>query len=252
MYLTKGKGFKMLPVKKALVIVIGLFAAIAAEASRAGELADDASKSTGYFPDAVLQKTKPLFDGKTLDGWIQIPVNSWEVKDGTMASRGVGRGAIYSENDYSKFRLVFLMRHVSGKPDHQPCVLIFCARPENGKKPLDALGGIQFQPPNGGHWDYRPGHNNGGKGFTRLTNPKFKAGEWSQVELLVDATAGTARMAVAQPVGTKAVEVLRFKGSDAGRTGPIALQMHNRGLFDEYKDVRIETDPKSDELITTK
>ena len=85
-----------------------------------------------------------------------------------------------------------------------------------------------------------------------MTNPKFKAGEWSQVELLVDATAGTARMAVAQPIGTKAVEVLRFKGPDAGRIGPIALQMHNRGLFDEYKDVRIETDPKSNELITTK
>jgi hypothetical protein len=138
----------MLPVKQALAIVIGLLAAIAAEGSRAGEPADGASKSTGHLPDAVLQQTKPLFDGKTLDGWIQIPVNSWQVKDGAIASRGVGRGVIYSEKGYSKFRFVFLMRHVSGKPDHQPCVLIFCARPENGKKPLDALGGIQFQPPN--------------------------------------------------------------------------------------------------------
>ncbi len=204
------------------------------------------------FADVVLQQTHPIFDGKTLDDWVQVPVNSWEVKDGAMASRGVGRGVIYSDKDYSKFRLVFLMRHVSGKPDHQPCVLIFCARPENGKKPLDALAGIQFQPPNGGHWDYRPGHNNGGKGFTRLANPKFKVGEWSQVELLVDSTAGTARMAVAQPAGTKAVEVLTFKDPKAGRTGPIALQIHNKGLFDEYKDLRIETDPKPDELITTK
>jgi hypothetical protein len=46
--------------------------------------------------------------------------------------------------------------------------------------------------------------------------------------------------------------VLDYKGPDAGRTGPIALQMHNKGLFDEYKDVRIETDPKTDDLITTK
>jgi len=28
--------------------------------------------------------------------------------------------------------------------------------------------------------------------------------------------------------------------------------MHNRGLFDEYKDVTIEVDPQDDELISTK
>ena len=59
-------------------------------------------------------------------------------------------------------------------------------------------------------------------------------------------------MAVAQPVGSKAVEILDYKNPEAGKTGPIAWQMHNKGLFDEYKDVWIETDPKSDELITVK
>jgi hypothetical protein len=57
-------------------------------------------------------------------------------------------------------------------------------------------------------------------------------------------------MAVAQPVGTKAVEVLRFNDPTAGKPGPIAWQMHNKGLFDEYKDVRIELAPKDDNLIT--
>jgi hypothetical protein len=205
--------------------------------------------------EAVLRQTRPIFDGKTLDGWLQIPSDSWEVKQGALASRGAGRGVLYTKEDYSKYRLVFLMRHVSAatkKQDHQPCVLIFCARPVEGKKPLDALGGIQFQPPNGSHWDYRPGHNKAGASFKRLVNPKFNPKEWSQVELLVDAAAGTARMAVAQPVGTKAVEVLDFTERAAGRPGPIALQMHNKGLFDEFKDVRIETDPKEIELITTK
>jgi hypothetical protein len=204
------------------------------------------------LPEAVLKVTKPIFDGKSLDGWIQFPADSWEVKDGAMASKGLGRGVIYTKDDYKKYRLVFLMRHVSGKPDHQACVLIFCTRPEEGKKPLDALGGIQFQPPNGGHWDYRPGHNNGGDGFTGVPHPKFKADEWCQVEMLADATAGTARMAVAQPVGAKAVEVLRFKVPEAGKAGPVAWQMHNKGLFDEYRDVRIEINPANDELITTK
>ena len=60
-----------------------------------------------------------------------------------MASTGAGRGVIYTQDDYAKCRLVFAMRHVSGKPDHQACVLIFCTRPPDGQKGLDALAGIQ-------------------------------------------------------------------------------------------------------------
>jgi len=194
-----------------------------------------------------------LFDGKTLDGWIQIPNDSWVVKDGAMTSTGAGRGVIYTKEDYSKFRLLFTMRHVAGKQDHEACVLIFCTRPKAGEKPLDALGGIQFQVPLGGHWDYRRGHNNSGKEyFTRLVKPKFDHHEWSRVEILADASTGTARMAVAQPVGSKAVEVLRFANTKVGRNGPIAWQMHNATLVDQFKDVEIEVDPQTDALITTK
>jgi hypothetical protein len=177
----------------------------------------------------------------------------WTVKDGAMASTGVGRGVIYTAKDYGRFRLTFTMRHVSGNPDHQACILIFCARPQPGEKPLDALGGIQFQVPNGGHWDYRPGMNNdGGAEFNRVTKTPVDPHAWSRVELLADAASGTARMAVAQPPGNKAVEVLSFKDPAAGKAGPIAWQMHNAGLFDEYKDIAIEVDPKSSDLLTVK
>ena len=127
----------------------------------------------------------PLFDGKTLDGWkasvkgtnaVDI-TKAWTVKDGAMASLGEGRGVLHTEKEYGNYRLIFTMRHVSGQPDHQACVLIFCAAPAEGKA-LDALGGIQFQPPNGGSWDYRPGKNNSGKGlFTRLPHRKFDTHE---------------------------------------------------------------------------
>ncbi len=180
------------------------------------------------------------------------PASSWIVKDGAMASTGAGRGVIYTKDDYTKYRLMFTMRHVSGQPDHQPCFLIFCERPAAGEKPADALHGIQFQVPNGGHWDYRAGQNKAGSGFTNPVKPKFDNKQWSHVEILVDATKGTARMAVAQPVDAKAVEVLDFNVPEAGKTGPIAWQMHNAGLFDEFKDVTIEIDPPLDELITTK
>jgi len=179
------------------------------------------------------------------------PAASWIVHDGAMASTGAGRGTIYTQADYTHYRLIFSLRHVSGKPDHQPCILIFCARPASGEQGLDALGGIQFQAPNGGHWDYRPGINKAGTGFTNPAKPKFDNHEWSQVEILVNANDGTARMAVAQPVGTRAIENLDFKDPAAGRPGPIAWQMHNAGLFDEFKDVRIELDPKEDRLLTT-
>ncbi len=179
--------------------------------------------------------------------------SGWIVKDGAMASMGSGRGVIYTKKDYSHYRLMFTMRHVSGNPDHQACVLIFCTRPAEGDKPLDALGGIQFQVPNGGHWDYRSGMNNaGGPEFTTITKPGFDPHQWSRIELLVNAANGTARMAVSQPLGSKAVEVLSFNNPSAGKTGPFALQMHNAGLFDEYQDFTMETNPAEDDLMTVR
>jgi Domain of Unknown Function (DUF1080) len=176
----------------------------------------------------------------------------WVVKDGAIASTGVGRGVLYTAKDYGSYRLIFNFRHASGNPDHYGCVLVFCARSQVDDAPLDALAGVQFGLPNGNHWDYRPGMNNLGDAyFTTVTKTKLDGHAWSQVEILVDAAKGTARMAVAQPPGSKAVEVLDFKDATAGRVGPIALQMHNAGLFDEYKDLSIEVDPKDDRLITT-
>jgi hypothetical protein len=175
----------------------------------------------------------------------------WIVKNGSMASTGGGRGVIYTVKDYSHFRLMFTMRHISGSPDHQACVLIFCSRPLAGQIPLDALDGIQFQVPNGGHWDYRPGmHNNGGAEFTTVNKVHLDTSVWSQIEILADASRGIARMAVAQPPGTKAIEALAFQDPAAGKTGPIAWQIHNAGLFDEYKDVSIEANPVNNGLIT--
>ena len=45
----------------------------------------------------------------------QVPADSWTVKEGAMASTGAGRGVIYTKQDYSRYRLVFTMRHVFGK-----------------------------------------------------------------------------------------------------------------------------------------
>jgi hypothetical protein len=198
----------------------------------------------------LMRLNRMLLEDAFPDLFAISPATSWIVKDGAMASTGGGRGVIYTKDDYSHYRLIFTMRHVSGQPDHHPCILIFCQRPPAGERGLDALGAIQFQTPNGGHWDYRPGQNHAGTGFTRPIRTKFDNHEWHQVEVLVDARTGKARMAVAQPVGTRAIENLMFSDAAAGRTGPIAWQMHNAGLFDEFKDVRLELDPTEDRLLT--
>jgi 3-keto-disaccharide hydrolase len=231
----------------ALVVVSGIWPVSPTSAPDSVEALSNRSPKPGVKDGPKIR----LFDSTTLDGWIQVPPNTWTVKDSAMASTGAGRGFIYTKDDYSHYRLTFSVRQVSG--NHQPCFLIFGTRPPDGEKGLDALGAVQFQVPNGGSWDYRPGkNNNGGDLFTRpVPKTKFEYGQWSRVEILVNAETGTARMAVAQPVGTKAIENLDFHDSTAGKAGPIAWQMHNADIFDEYKDVVIEMNPAVDDLLTT-
>jgi hypothetical protein len=185
---------------------------------------------------------------------VKSPSAGWVVKNGAMASTGASRGSVFTAKDYAHYRIVFQVRQISG--NHVPGVLVFCMRPSTrgdlaeAQAGIDALGGIQFQVPNGGHWDYRPGVNKAGAHFTRPVRIRYNMNEWSQVELLVNAKTGLARMAVAQPVGTKAIENLVFEDPAAGKPGPFALQMHNAGLFDEFRELKIEIDPKDDRLIT--
>jgi hypothetical protein len=67
------------------VFALGL---IAAGSSSATVPPATQGKQPDGLPEAVVKQTKPIFDGKTLNGWIQIPAASWEVKDGVMASTG--------------------------------------------------------------------------------------------------------------------------------------------------------------------
>jgi hypothetical protein len=191
-----------------------------------------------------------IFDGTTLDGWTQVPADSWEVKDGAMASKGTARGYIYTAKDYENYRVIFTLRQVSG--NHQPCILIFGTRPPPS---MDALGAIQIQPPNGYGWDYRPGHNDAGKGLFTQTNPKLDIHQWSRCEVLVKGSVGEARMACCQmttDTPCKGIPTVTFKDPTAAKKGPFALQMHNGGIHDEYKDLTIEENPTVDDFITTK
>jgi len=191
-----------------------------------------------------------MFDGKTLTGWTQSKSGLWSANNGTIHGNGTARGWIYfNKQQVGSFRWIFNVRQVVG--NHAPTVLIW-----GTTTPIrDALSAIQFQPPNGGHWDYRPGHNNGGgKLFKQSPHPKISTKQWAQCELIANMATGVAQMACCPLKGTavtcKATLVLTFTDKTAGRVGPLAIQVHNKGITDEYRQLWYEpvANPK---FITT-
>jgi hypothetical protein len=210
----------------------------------AGATSDDGPPPTGEGTPPPSGLTK-IFDGTTTNGWDMNPAGNCVVKDGTLASSGVGRGWCATKADYSHYRILFSL-HPGGTGGHAPTVLIFNTRAPEGQKGLDALGGIQFQPPNGGHWDYRPGKNTAGAGFTKIGGAGPAVNGWYQCEIIANAATGEAKMAC----GGK--DVLHYKQADAGKKGPWAIQTHNKGITDAYKDIQIEEGIANDNYTTVK
>lgn len=187
-----------------------------------------------------------MFNGTSLSGWTAAAASEWSAQNGVIHGNGTGRGWLYYNTQVGTFRWIFNVRHLpttNGK-DHAPTVLIW-----GTNSPLrDALSAIQFQPPNGGHWDYRPGKNTGGGSeFKTFPHTSINNKNWAQCELIGNMTTGVARMAccplsnASNSTTCKGVEVLDFMDKTAGRVGLLALQVHNAGLHDEYKNLWIES-----------
>jgi hypothetical protein len=186
---------------------------------------------------------KSLFDGKTLTGWTSVPDGNMAVVNGTLKATGKGRSYIYTKETCTHCRILFSL-HPGGTGGHAPTVLIF-----NTITPAhDAMGGIQFQPPKGGTWDYRPGKNNAGKGlFMKVGAPGAATADgWFQCELIANSMTGEAKMACGGN------DVLHFKDPTAGKVGPFAIQTHNAGISDAYKDLSIEDNITSDDYVSVK
>ncbi len=222
----------------------------ARDASDSGALPSDAG--AGNDADGTLVS---IFNGSTLDGWIQVPPSSWSVVGGAMHSLGTARGFIYTRATYQDFRVVFTSRLVADPAAHLPCVLFWGNAPA-----VDALAGIQVQPPRGYMWDYRrsgPTANMSPDRYeTRLGGPALVDTQWSQCELLTNRAAGTMRFACCQLTGTatrcKGVEIVDFKDPTAGLEAPLAFQVHNAGMIEEFKDISIESPVAApNSLVTT-
>lgn len=204
-----------------------------------------AADSGGTAVATTWPKCKPIFDGKTFDGW--GGTNGWKITpDGAMASTGVGAQNFTLKN-YKEFRWIFSLQHNPG--NHYPCVIVW------GRTQNRGLNGIQIQAPTCGGWDYRSGKNKA-ISVQCPKGPPIDMTKWTQCEILARAT-GKIRMACCQQDATgnkpcKATENLIFNDPTAPNLGPIGYMMHNDKLYDQFKNICVEEDPTEDELITTK
>lgn len=223
-----------------------LLVGLAVLAATAGVPALNASADTAPYGDANLVS---MFDGNTLTGWTADNAQNFDVKDAAIHTTGNARGWIYyNRQQVGTFRWIFKVRQVVGT-GHEPTVLFW-----GTTAPIrDALSAIQFQPPDGWCWDYRPGKNNGCTGLTQnYSHPTFSLTVWNQCEVLGNQVTGVAKMACG-PVGGATTHVVTFTDKTAAQVGPLAIQVHNAGIQDEYKDLYVESPVKTspDEFITT-
>ena len=195
-----------------------------------------------------------LFDGRSFAGWIDDSQGSWEIREGAFHGLGKTTGPLYTATDYGDFRLLFTVRQIG--PGHKPNMLVWGKRPSPGEKGSRTLGAIQFQPPLGSMWDYREGRDDDpmktGLAERMVPKPAFDPEAWSRCEVLAKMSTGTLRFAccpLTDAPTCSAQEMVRFVDPTAAQVGPIALQTHNRGQVQEYKDIWIEPDPTDDDLV---
>ena len=63
--------------------------------------------------------------------------------------------------------------------------------------------------------------------------------------MLANQAAGTLRFACCALTGAntrcKGIEIVDFKDSTAGKQAPLALQVHNAGMIEEFKNLSVES-----------
>jgi len=196
--------------------------------------------------DAKKAGLTPLFDGKTLAGWVGDP-NCWKVVDGAIVGTK-GNQNLMTVGDYDDFRIVVSTIQVKDPSNHQGIGFWGDHMPE-GKYGYGNC--VDVMPPMNWTWDYTV--NRGAPGKLTLSRDLdkelgFKRSQWTQAEILANKAKGTIRMAV------NGVEMLNYVDDNPSRLkkGPIGLQAHAGNQDVRYKDIFVEVAPKDDKLITVK
>jgi hypothetical protein len=194
-----------------------------------------------------------IFDGTTLDGWNQNPAGSFEVNttDGTIETTGSARGYLYTMATYSTYRVLYTVRQNVWL--HWPTVLFF-----GTSDTADAMEGIQFQLPKDYGWDYQTTGEYANKALpvtTYNSGPPGteETGVWYRCEILINTAKGSADSACSILGNTTAYHIMLFDSATVPIQDiptPFAIQCHQSGVSDEYKNILVEVNPPFDGLVT--
>jgi len=192
-------------------------------------------------------ETIQLFDGKTLRGW-DGHVKYWSAVDGAIVGKNTEKVAVstylLTEKKYTDFRLIAKVKLVESEM-HSGIAFWGRLAPEQ-HDPFTYAGHLVMFPSAWGMYDLY-----GRAGLPVSGEPAKKVGkqhDWNHLEVL--AQGNRVRVAV------NGVEVVDWRDPDPKRIleGPIGLQLHSNAVPQEvqFKDLKLETFPKEDKLITVK
>lgn len=174
---------------------------------------------------------KPLFDGRSLDGWHTLPGGNWEVRDGvivgTNAKDDKRHGLLLSNEQYGDFTVRFKFKAVNGnsglyfrteKVDSAVAVHGFQAEVD----PITNVGGL---------------YETGGRGWVAKPQPEvlkkyFKPQQWNDMTV-----SAHGRHIVVHLNGRKTVELKNDQGRLKGYLG---LQLHGSADVEVmFKDIEM-------------
>ncbi len=178
---------------------------------------------------------KPLFDGKTLNGWHALPGGTWQVKDGVIVGTSDKaerrHGLLVSDKTYSDFIVRFKFRVVTGNSG-------FYFR---SVKVQEAVGVHGFQAEVDNSLNVSGLYETGGRAWVARPDPELikkihRPGKWNEMSITA-----IGRNVLVHLNGKKTVELK----DDPGRLeGHFALQLHG-GMDMEvmFKDIEIRCLP---------
>lgn len=185
--------------------------------------------------------TASIFDGLTLNGWVQSSKMWWSVKEGAINGRSTTGGElIMTVDDYADFRVVFSSRMPFNASGGHLGIGFW-----GGRAPVGSYNKCKlYIPPNPWTWDYST--NTGLANVTYTTTSTMDATVWHQTELLCRLATGTCLAAV----DGKLIMTYKEKTLTSIKEGPIGLQIHAGNSEVQYKDIFIDPAPKDDKLLT--
>jgi hypothetical protein len=210
-----------------------------------------ANPDAATLPDAAVADAAPtasdatapglvkIFDGTSFDNWVYDP-KAWTLVGGAMHGHlAAGQSQAFTKQSYASFRLIVWSRMTAGN-DHLG-ICLWGGRPAAGKYGFEKC--LLVIPPNAAIWDY----------LDNMDHPKpdYQKGmeTWHRTEILANQKTGKVLVAV----NGKLIHEYQDPADHLSRrqNGPIGMQIHKAGAPEvEYKDIEIEVDPKSDQLIT--